>query len=146
MAKVTMPLLSQQVRNKVGDIVFFRRGDWGINVARIRVKPANPRTANQQANRHNVGTLLQIWLGRVNVAGQTLYKYDSATNTWEGITIASTATFTDDDRNAWKAYKTVSKQGYVLDGKYAFLSVNIKRLKQGLNPLKTPTQEFALAS
>ena len=145
MAKVIMPLLSQQVRNKVGDIVFFRRGDWGINIARIRVKPANPRTPNQQANRHNTGALLKVWLGRVNIAGQTFYKYDAATNTWQPITIASTETFTDADRNAWKDYKTVSKQGYILDGKYAFLSVNIKRLKQGLNPLKTPTQEFTLA-
>jgi len=145
MAKVIMPLLSQQVKNKIGDVVFFRRGDWGINVARMRVKPANPRTANQQANRHNVGTLLKIYLGRVSVAGQTFYKYDAATNKWNAITIASTETFGDTERQAWENYKTVSKQGYVLTGKYSFLSVNVKRLKQGLNPLKTPTTEFAIA-
>ena len=145
MAKVILPLMSQQVKNKVGDIVFFRRGDWGINVARIRVKPANPRTANQQANRHNVGTLLQIYLGRVSPGGQTFYKYNSATNRWDAITIASTETFGNTEKQAWEAYKTVSKKGYTLVGKYSFLSVNIKRLKQGLNPLKTPTQEFAIA-
>jgi hypothetical protein len=146
MAKVVLPLMSQQVRNKIGDIVFFRRGDWGINVARMRVKPANPRTANQQANRHNVGTLLQIYLGRVSPAGQTLYKYDSSTNSWTAITIASNETFGNTEKQAWEEYKTVSKKGYTLTGKYSFLSVNIKRLKQGLNPLKTPTTTFTLAS
>jgi hypothetical protein len=146
MAKVVLPLMSQQVRNKVGDIVFFRRGDWGINVARMRVKPANPRTANQQANRHNVGTLLQIYLGRVDAGGQTFYKYDSATKSWTAITIASTETFGDTEKQAWEEYKAVSKKGYTLTGKYSFLSVNIKRLKAGQNPLKTPTVEFNLAS
>jgi len=146
MAKVVLPLMSQQVRNKVGDVVFFRRGDWGINVARMRVKPANPRTANQQANRHNVGTLLKIYLGRVSPGGQTLYKYNSSTQTWNTITIATTETFGDTEKQAWEAYKTVSKKGYTLTGKYSFLSVNIKRLKAGENPLKTPTTAFTLSS
>lgn len=142
MAKVVMPLLSQTVRNKIGDIVFFRRGDWGINVARIRVKPRNPRTEKQQSNRKNIGTLLKIFLGRLSAAGATLYKYDASMDRWEPITIASTETFTDSDRNAWKDYKVISKQGYVISGKYAFLSENVKRLKQGLNPLKRPGVEF----
>jgi len=146
MAKVVLPLMSQQVRNKVGDVVFFRRGDWGINVARMRVKPANPRTANQQANRHNVGTLLKIYLGRVSPGGQTLYKYNSSTQTWNTITIATTETFGDTEKQAWEAYKAVSKKGYTLTGKYSFLSVNIKRLKAGENPLKTPTTAFTLSS
>jgi len=146
MAKVVLPLMSQQVRNKIGDVVFFRRGDWGINVARMRVKPANPRTANQQANRHNVGTLLQIYLGRVSPAGQTFYKYDSSTNRWTAITIANNETFGATEKQAWEEYKTVSKKGYTLTGKYSFLSVNIKRLKQGLNLLKTPTTAFTITS
>jgi hypothetical protein len=144
MAKVVMPLLSQIVRNKVGDIVFYRRGDWGINVARIRVKPANPRTAKQQANRHNVGTLLKIFLGRMSPAGATLYKYDSSTGNWNPITIASTESFTSTDKAAWDTYKTVSKKGYTLTGKYSFLSENVKRLRAGLNPLKRPGVEFTI--
>jgi hypothetical protein len=146
MAKVIMPLLSQIVRNKLGDIVFYRRGDWGINVARIRVKPHNPRTVKQQSNRHNIGTLLKIYIGRVSPAGAVLYKYNASTDSWDPIVIASTETFGDTERNAWMAYKTVSKKGYVLHGKYSFLSVNVKRLKAGLNPLKTPTAEFTLSS
>jgi hypothetical protein len=146
MAKVVMPLLSQTVRNKVGDVVFYRRGDWGINVARVRVKPRNPKTSKQQANRTNVGTLLKIYLGRLSPAGAVLYKYNASTGSWDKITIASTETFTDTERTAWKAYKTVSKKGYTLTGKYSFLSVNVKRLHAGLNPLKTPTTEFAISS
>jgi hypothetical protein len=144
MAKVIMPLLSQMVRNKIGDIVFYRRGDWGINVARIRVKPRNPRTHAQQANRNNIGTLLKIYLGRLSPAGAVLYKYNMATKTWVPITIASTETFTTDDMDAWKAYKTLSRQGHIVSGKYAFLSENVKRLKAGLNPYKRPGVEFAI--
>jgi hypothetical protein len=145
MAKVIMPLLSQLVRNKVGDIVFYRRGDWGINVARIRVKPRNPRTTKQQSNRHNVGTLLKIYLGRLSPAGATLYKYNASSGNWDMITIASTESFTDSDKMAWKDYKTISKKGYTLTGKYSFLSENVKRLKAGLNPLKKPDTEFTLS-
>jgi hypothetical protein len=97
------------------------------------------------ANRHNVGTLLKIYLGKVSAGGQTFYKYNANTRTWDTITIASTETFGNTEREAWVAYKTVSKQGYVLTGKYSFLSVNIKRLKAGQNPLKTPAVEFTLA-
>jgi hypothetical protein len=146
MAKVTMPLLSQTVRNKIGDIVFYRRGDWGINVARIRVKPANPRTSKQQSNRHNIGTLLKIYLGRISPAGAVLYKYNASTDSWVPVTILTTETFGDIERNAWNNYKTISKKGYVLQGKYSFLSMNVKRLKAGLNPLKTPAAEFNISS
>jgi hypothetical protein len=146
MAKVILPLLSQLVRNKVGDIVFYRRGDWGINVARIRVKPQNPRTAKQQANRHNVGTLLKIYLGRLSPGGATLYKYNASSGDWDMITIASNESFTDSNKMAWDNYKTVSKKGYTLTGKYSFLSVNVKRLKAGLNPFKIPGTEFTLSS
>jgi hypothetical protein len=145
MAKVIMPLLSQLVRNKIGDIVFYRRGDWGINVARIRVKPRNPRTPNQQANRKNIGTLLKIYLGRIAPAGAVLYKYNASTHTWDPITISMTETFTTADIDAWKNYKTVSKQGHIVTGKYAFLSENVKRLKAGLNPFKRPGVEFTIS-
>jgi hypothetical protein len=145
MAKVIMPLLSQVVRNKVGDIVFYRRGDWGINVARLRVKPRNPRTAKQQANRHNVGTLLKIYLGRLSPGGATLYKYNPVEDRWDMITIASTETFTDTERDAWNNYKLISKKGYIIQGKYSFLAENVKRLKQGLNPYKRPGIEFTLS-
>lgn len=50
MAKLTMPLLSIQARGQIGKTaVFF---PWkGINCARMYVIPANPNTADQQAQR-----------------------------------------------------------------------------------------------
>jgi hypothetical protein len=145
MAKVTLPLMSGQARNKVGDLVFFRRGDWGVNVVRMRTIPKNPRTTSQQANRHNVGTLLKIYLGKVNAGGQQLFRFDSSQNVWVLITISSNESFGDTERQAWENFKTISEKGHSVTGKYAFLSVNIKRLKQGLNPLKTPDTEFTLS-
>jgi hypothetical protein len=61
------------------------------------------------------------------------------------ITIASNESFTDSNKMAWDNYKTVSKKGYTLTGKYSFLSVNVKRLKAGLNPFKIPGTEFTLS-
>jgi len=143
MAKVNLPLMSGKVRNKVGDIVFFPRGDWGITVARIRVKPANPRTNQQQKVRHNLAILSGIWAGRINAGGQTLYKYNASTGQWTPFVIAATETFGATEKEAWKDYVVISKQGYKLTYKYSFLSTNIKRLYNNQNPLKTPTQEFA---
>jgi len=146
MAKINLPLLSQIAKNKLGDVVFFRRGDFNINVARIRVIPANPRTADQQKVRHNFATLSKIWLGRIDAGGAILYKYDAATETWTEITIDSSETFTDTEREAWKTYVHVSKQGHKVTGKYSFIGVNMQRLYNNQNPWKTPGVEFALAT
>lgn len=142
MAKVLLPLMSGQVKNKIGDVVFFRRGDYGINVARIRVKPQNPRTAKQTAIRHNLRTLSGIWKGSIQAGGATLYKYNGTT--WTQITIASTETFGDVEREAWKAYTHTTKQNYKVQGRLAFIGVNMNRLYNNLNPFKTPTTEFNL--
>jgi len=146
MAKINLPLLSQIAKNKLGDVVYFRRGDWGINVARIRVIPENPRTAKQQAVRHNLKTLTQIWLGRISAGGATLYKYDAGSDTWTQITIDSSETFGDTEKQAWETYTHVTKKGYKVTGKYSFVGVNMQRLYNNQNPWKTPGTEFALAS
>lgn len=144
MAKLRMPLISGGASNKVGDVVFYRRGDWGINVARIRVIPKNPRTVNQVNVRHNIATLSKIWAGRIEVAGAKLYKYNGTT--WTEITIASTETFGDTERQAWKEYVHTTRQGYRARGRHAFIGVNLQRLYTNQNPLKTPTTEFTLAT
>jgi len=146
MAKVTFPLMSQIARNKLGDVVYFRRGDWGINVARMRVIPENPQTAKQQAVRHNLKTLTRIWLGRQDAGGSTLYKYNASSETWTEITIASDETFGDTEKAQWDNYVHVTKKGYKVTGKYSFVGVNMQRLYNNQNPLKTPTTEFNLAS
>lgn len=146
MAKISLPLMSGKVKNKLGDVVFYRRGDFGINVARVRVIPKNPQTEKQVKLRHNLAILSKIWLGRVSPAGQTLYKYNATTDTFTAITIASTEAFTNANKEAWKTYVRVSRQGHKLTGKYSFLGTNIERLYNNQNPLKTPTTEFTLAS
>lgn len=147
MAKLKYPALSGVASGKLADIVFFRRGDFGINVARMRVIPANPRTAKQQALRNNIKVLSGIWAGTVDLsAGEgKLYKYNGTT--WTQITIATTETFGTSEKQAWEAYTTTSKTGgYKVKGRLAFLSVNMRRLYSNQDPLKTPTTEFTLQS
>jgi hypothetical protein len=50
MAKVKLPFMSMEASGHFGDIVVSRRG--GVHVARIRVKPSNPRTEKQQIVRY----------------------------------------------------------------------------------------------
>ncbi|MEM3871829.1 MAG: hypothetical protein QXE05_04660 [Nitrososphaeria archaeon] len=144
MAKVRIPGLSGAVSGKIGDIVFYRLGKWGINVARMRVIPANPRTPNQEAVRHNLKTLVDIWRTGT-VAGRTLYMRNLQTGNFEAKTIASTETFTQQDKDSWKGYYVSVKAGKV-DGRMAFITLNLRRLAEGRVPLKRPDVEFQLAS
>ncbi|MEM4739670.1 MAG: hypothetical protein QXS63_01140 [Zestosphaera sp.] len=145
MAKVTLPLMSGQAKNKIGDIVFYRRGDFGINVARIRVKPHNPRTPRQIGVRTNIGTFSKIYTGRLSPGGITVYKRNIMTGNFEPIQIANTEIWTDADKMAWENYTHVTKQGYKVKGRLAFIGVNVDRLNKGLNPWKIPGVEFNIA-
>ncbi len=140
MAKVKMPLLSQNASASVGDLVFYRRGDFGINVARIKVKPSNPKTENQMAVRNNLKTLSGIYSGRVSPAGAVLYKHTASG--WQSITIANNETFTQADRQSWDTYIHTSKQGHKVKERLAFIGVNMDRLLAGENPLKRPNTSF----
>jgi len=145
MAKVTLPLMSGKAKNKVGDIVFYHRGDFGINVARIRVKPHNPKTAKQVGVRTNIGTFSKIYTGRLTPGGITLYKRNITTGVFEPIQLAPTETWTSADKTAWDNYVHTTKQGYKVKGRLAFIGVNVDRLNKGLNPWKRPGVEFTLA-
>ena len=60
MAKVTMPLLGISASGTIGDAVTF--GRWrGVNYARQRVVPANPRTTAQQSQRMLVRFVVSAW-------------------------------------------------------------------------------------
>ena len=63
MAKVEGPLFSMQASGTYGGAVTFGRRK-GVNVARIRVDPANPQTSGQQdsRNRVRVGGVIQRWM------------------------------------------------------------------------------------
>jgi hypothetical protein len=143
MAKVKLPLLSAQVSNKVGEIVYYHRGDFGINVARIATKPKNPRTGKQQAIRNNIKNLMKLWLGREQAAGMKFYLNEGG-NIRE-ITIGSNETFTDADRKAWDNYVHVTKQGYKVTGRLAFIGVNMQRMYEGNVPFKRPGTEFQIS-
>jgi hypothetical protein len=65
MAKVVMPLLSGEVHGKVGDIVFFKR--YGMQLARMRTKPSNPKTEKQMAVRTNLSGLSKLWKGEGSI-------------------------------------------------------------------------------
>lgn len=142
MAKVKMPLLSGQVSGKIGDIVFFRRGDFDINVARMRVVPSNPNTTKQQTVRHNIKTLTKIYSGRISPANAILYRW--VNGQWVEIKIASDETFTDDDKKAWDTFLVVTKQGYKVRGRLAFISHNLNALRAGDTPYKRPNVKFRL--
>lgn len=118
MAKITMPLLSGQVRGKLGDIVFFRRN--GKNLARVKTIPANPRTVKQETIRYNTTALSRIWKGENNV---TVKKVTSL----EPFTVTDVVVengLTTEEKNTWIAM-------------YDFLGVNQKRLWNNLNIVKT---------
>jgi hypothetical protein len=142
MAKVKLPLLSAQVSNKVGEIVYYHRGDFGINVARIATKPKNPRTENQQAIRSNIRNLMRLWLGREQAGGMKIFLNKG--NKFVELMIHPQETFTDEDRKAWDNYKHVTRQGYKVTGRLAFIGVNMQRMYEGLVPLKKPGTEFQI--
>lgn len=145
MAKIELPLLSASATGKLAGVVFFRRGDFGINVARLKVTPANPKSDKQTAVRTNVSALTYIWKNE-DCANVKLMKRDPVTDTWSEITIDAAETFTSTDKQAWDGYYVTSKKGYKIDGRLAFLSENLTRLYNGYDPLKTPTTTFTLAS
>lgn len=76
MAKTVAPLMSASASGKFGDIVFFRRK--GLNLARLRTTPANPKTAGQVAARLNLGNLSKIYNGGGVLAALTIGAGNSA--------------------------------------------------------------------
>jgi hypothetical protein len=59
MAKITLSPLVTDIRNKIGDTVYSK---WrGINYARSRVKPANPRTSSQQLVRYSLARMVDFF-------------------------------------------------------------------------------------
>ena len=148
MAKVTMPALSQGASGKVGDVVFFRR--WGSNVARIRVKPANPRTFKQTTVRHNLSALSQAWKGSGDLVLQddatgtatgtpnalyvVLKQYDPATNTTTDVNFI---VLDQTEKDAWITYaQNLGKP--TPWGRLYFIGQNISLLMSNQAPVRTP--------
>ena len=149
MAKVNIPLLSGIASGKLGDVVFFRR--WGSNIARVRVKPANPRTPLQQLVRYNLSALAQAWKGSGD-----LVKQDDATGTITGTSNAlyvmlrkydpNTGNYTEvpfivlsaTEQQAWIDYAVNVLKKPSAWGRLTFVGENARRLRYNQNPIRTP--------
>jgi len=130
MAKVVMPLLSGEVRGKVGDIVFFRR--YGMQLARMRTKPSNPKTEKQMAVRTNLAGLSKLWKGEGNI---TLKKYNPTTGAWDDVMVVDA--LTDTEKQAWE--NEARKKGKpMVYARLMFIGVNAERLAMGQDIRRTP--------
>lgn len=131
MAKVKLPLMSGQVRGKVGGVVFsVRRGQ---QIARMATKPANPKTVKQTAVRDNFKGLTALFKG---IGNQTLKKYNMQTNTYTDYLVENP--LTAEEVQAWKNYAVQTLKKYESYARLAFISENIKRLKAGENIKRVP--------
>jgi hypothetical protein len=133
MAKVTMPLLSGRVSGKVGDIVFFNR--WGTQLARMRVKPSNPKTEKQEAVRTDLKGLSQCWAGTNNVK---LLEKNPIAEVGGFVELSIDTALTKDEKEKWIEYaQKMGKQ--TAYARWLFIGQNIQRLMNAQSPIRTPS-------
>jgi hypothetical protein len=130
MAKVRMPLLSGEVSGKIGDVVFFRR--YGMQLARVRTKPTNPRTEKQVAVRMNLGGLAKLWKGE---GGIYLKRYNPASMTWEEFFVEEG--LGNAEREAW-VEEAKRKGKPMVFARLLFIGTNARRLAEGLDFVRVP--------
>lgn len=130
MAKVVMPLLSGEVRGKVGDIVFFKR--YGKQLARMRSIPTNPRTERQMAVREDLSGLSKLWKGEVPVE---LKKYNPTSGGFDIVTVSDA--ITEDEKKAWEDY-AVSKGKPKIYARLLFIGENLALLISGQDIKRIP--------
>jgi len=125
MAKVSLPLLSGEVRGKIGQIIFFKRN--GRQLARIRTIPANPRSDKQIIIRNNLAGLSKLFKGEGNI---TLRKAD-------GFTIVVDSGLNEEERERWIEKGRESGK----DGRLLFIGKNLERLAENLDFIRVPSEE-----
>ena len=130
MAKVIMPLLSGEVRGKVGDIVFFKR--YGKQLARMRSIPTNPRTERQIAIRKNLTALSKLWSGEKPVQ---ILKYNKTTGSFDTLNVHEA--MTEDKKMAWENY-AVSQGKPKIYGRLLFIGRNLSLLMSGESLRRSP--------
>ncbi len=130
MAKVVMPLLSGEVRGKVGQVVFFKR--YGMQLARMRTKPSNPKTEKQMAVRTNLAGLSKLWKGEGDI---TLKKYNPTSEEWEDVIVANP--LTDAEKQAWE--NEARRRGKPMQfSRLLFIGDNSERLARGMDIKRMP--------
>lgn len=138
MAKVTFPLMSFEVRGKLGDIVFQKR--YGKTIARMRTFPYNPRSEAQQFIRENISALAQAWSGsgylvQTGQGGQRYVILKKKTE--DGYEEINFNVLTQAEKTAWQN-RAMQTKGAKSLGMPLFIGLNVKRLNQGLDPQRTP--------
>ncbi|MGC9006749.1 MAG: hypothetical protein ACP5JX_04150 [Sulfurihydrogenibium sp.] len=141
MAKVSLPLLSGEVRGRVGDIVFMQR--HGKSVARRFTKPRNTNSLSQQVVRHNFKALNQCYKGSGDMV-QTdtntgkkyvmLWKYDKMAKKYTEVQFEI---LTADEKTKWEEYSMKTK-GYKALARNLFIAKNQKQLSNNLEPVRLP--------
>jgi hypothetical protein len=129
MSKVIMPLLSGEVRGKIGDIVFQKR--YGKTIARKRTIPSNPRTLKQVVVRTNLSGLSKVWKGE----NYTLKKYNPAD---QSTTDTATNGLSNTERQAWITYTTQTLKKPQAFARLTFIGINVKRLMNNQDINRTP--------
>jgi len=124
MAKVNLPLLSGEVRGKIGNVIFFKRN--GKQLARVRTIPSNPRSEKQMAVRNNMAGLSKLFKGEGNI---TLRKPDGFIVVENGLT--------EEERRMWKEFSKSRSDG-LNDGRLLFIGKNLERLNNNLDFMRIP--------
>jgi hypothetical protein len=141
MAKVSMPLLSGEVRGRIGDVVFMQR--HGQSVARRFTKPRNTNTLSQQVIRHNFKALNQAFKGSGemvytdttdNKQKVKLWKYDKTAKTYAEVPFEI---LTADEKTKWEDYSMKTK-GYKALARNLFIAKNQKQLSNNLDAVRLP--------
>ncbi len=141
MAKVSLPLLSGEVRGRVGDIVFMQR--HGQSIARRFTKPRNANTLSQQVVRHNFKALNQAYKGSGDMVqtdtttGKSyvvLWKYDKIAMKYTEIQFE---VLTADEKAKWEEY-SLKVKGYKALSRNLFIAKNQKLLSNNEEPVRLP--------
>jgi len=101
MSRVTMSALLADARNKIGDVVFSK---WkGVNYVRTRVVPANPKTANQVAQRNALTLCVASWKNLVSAVRSEWDRYAKGKNL-SGFNAFCSANIADERIANWLGY------------------------------------------
>lgn len=137
MAKVVLPALSAEASGKLGSIVFMKR--YGQAIARIRTKPANPRTPSQVWVREQLAKLSQAYKGSGSYVLEDANGKYVMLKKRVGMDYVEVRfdVLSDTERAMWEDYamKTGKPRQF---GRLAFTGMNIKRLSMGQDPTRTP--------
>ena len=137
MAKVNLPLLSGEVRGKLGEIVFTKR--YGKQIARRLTKPANPKTLKQQVIRSNLSALSKAWSGKTDLVDANGNKYVilKKKNVDGTYTDVNFNILSNDEKHAWEQH-AMKVKGYKQFGRNMFISENLKGLNLGYDAKRQP--------